>query len=92
MESRKIVQMHLCSKQKQRHRQNSTDESMFKAETETQTLRTNIWTPRWEGSSGINWEIGTGIYTQQCIKQITSENLLYSTGGKKRRYDLFVGR
>ena len=29
--------------------------------------------------SGMNWEIGTDIYTPLYIKQITNENLLYST-------------
>ena len=29
---------------------------------------------------GMNWEIGIDIYTLLCIKQITNENLLYSTG------------
>ena len=28
----------------------------------------------------MNWEIGIDIYTLLCIKQITNENLLYSTG------------
>ena len=28
----------------------------------------------------MNLEIGTDIYTLLCIKQITNENLLYSTG------------
>ena len=28
----------------------------------------------------MNWEIGIDIYTLLCIKEITSENLLYSTG------------
>ena len=28
----------------------------------------------------MNWEIGINIYTLICIKQITNENLLYSTG------------
>ena len=28
----------------------------------------------------MDWEIGTDIYTLLCIKQITNENLLYSTG------------
>ena len=28
----------------------------------------------------MNWEIGIDIYTLLCIKQITKENLLYSTG------------
>lgn len=29
--------------------------------------------------SGMNWEIGTDIYTPLYIKQITNENLLCST-------------
>ena len=28
----------------------------------------------------MNWEIGIDIYTLLCIKRITNENLLYSTG------------
>ena len=32
---------------------------------------------RW---GGINWEIGTDIYTLLYIKQINNKNLLYSTG------------
>ena len=34
-----------------------------------------------EMKSGVNWEIGIGIYTLLIlsIKQITNENLLYST-------------
>ena len=40
-------------------------------------LRTNLWLPSGEGGDGINWEIGTDIYTQLCI---TNENLLCSTG------------
>ena len=37
---------------------------------------------RWvgEGRGGMNWEIETDIYTLLCIKQVTNENLLYSTG------------
>ena len=27
----------------------------------------------------MNWEIGTDMYTRLCIRQITNENLLYST-------------
>ena len=41
--------------------------------------RTNTWTLRgWE-----NWEIGIDRYTLLCGKQITNENVLYSTGGEK---------
>lgn len=35
-----------------------------------------------ERGSGINWEIEADIY-RVCIKEITFENLLYSTGRKK---------
>ena len=28
----------------------------------------------------MNWEIGIDVYTLLCIKYITNENLLYSTG------------
>ena len=33
-----------------------------------------------EGEGGMNWEIGIGIYTLLCMKQIPNEDLLYSTG------------
>ena len=33
-----------------------------------------------KGWGGMNWEIGIDIYALICIKQITNENLLYSTG------------
>ena len=32
------------------------------------------------GEGGMNWEIRIDIYTLQCVKQIPSGNLLYSTG------------
>ena len=32
------------------------------------------------GGGGRNWEIGIHIYAPLCIKYITDENLLYSTG------------
>ena len=57
-----------------------TDEPICKAEIETQTQRTNTWTPRGGRRSGMNWETGTDIHTPLCIKQTTNENLLYSTG------------
>ena len=28
------------------------------------------WTPRWERSAGMNWEIGTDRVTLLCVKQI----------------------
>ena len=41
---------------------------------------TNVWTPRRERGSGMNQDNGIDIYTLRCVKQITNENLLYSTG------------
>ena len=38
---------------------------------------------------GMNWEVGTNIYTLLCIKEITNESLWYSMG--EERYSLFVG-
>ena len=39
-----------------------------------------MWIPRGKGKKWMNWEIGIDIYTLQCIKYITNENLLYITG------------
>ena len=33
-----------------------------------------------KGGGGMNWETGIDIYALRRIKQITNENLLYSTG------------
>ena len=66
---------HICGIQK-----NGTDEPISKGEVETQTQITDVWTPRGEKGGGMYWEIGIDIYTVLCIKQITNENLLYSTG------------
>ena len=77
-EKNKCILTYICGIQK-----NSIDDLICKAEIETQTQRTNVWTPRGErGGGGMNWEIGIDIYTLSilCIKQITNENLLYSSG------------
>ena len=42
------ILMHICGTQK-----NGTDEPVCRAETETQTQRTNVWTPR--GERGRRW-------------------------------------
>ena len=66
--------MHICGIQK-----NGIDDLICKAEIETQTQRTNIWIS--VGKGGY-WEVGIDIYTLLilCIKQLTNEKLLYSTG------------
>ena len=73
--TRYCISMHICGIYK-----SGTDEPICKAEIETQTQRTNTWTPRGKKRSGMNWEIGTDMYTPLCIKQITNENLLYTSG------------
>ena len=40
--------------------------------------------------SGIHWETGIDSYALLRIKQMTNDNLLYSTG-EKRRYNLVLG-
>ena len=68
------VLTHTCGIQK-----NGTDELICKAKVESQIQRTNLWLPRQKG----RWDelgIGIDIYTLLCIKQITNENRLYSTG------------
>ena len=37
------------------------DDPIYKAETEAQTLRTNLQIPRGKGGGGMNWEIGIDI-------------------------------
>ena len=41
--------------------------------------RIDMWTHGAGGEGGTNWEISMKIQTLPCVKQITSENLLYST-------------
>ena len=31
----------------------------------------------WDGGGGMNWEIGTDMYTLICVKWITNKNVLY---------------
>ena len=59
---------------------NGTDEPACKAEVKTETYRTNIRIPWGEWRGRLNWEIKAVIYTLLCVKQVTNENLHYSTG------------
>ena len=52
VESKRMVQMNLFAKQKQRHT----------------CREKNIRTPREEMGGGMNWEIGIDIHTLICIK------------------------
>ena len=35
---------------------------------------------------GMNWKMGTDIHTLLCIKEVTNENLLYSTGNSTQSF------
>ena len=59
-----------------------TNELIYKAETDSQTSKTNLWLPKgkhWWGG-GISQEFGINIYTLMYIKQIINKDLLYTTG------------
>ena len=60
----------------------SINDLIYKAEIETQTLRTNMWIPRVKGRDGMNGDTGIDIYTLLilCIKKITIDNLDFSGG------------
>ena len=60
-----MVQMNLSAKQKLRHRRREQTYGCQGGK---------------RGGGGMNWEVGTDIYTLLCIKQVTNENLLHSTG------------
>ena len=77
--------MHICGLQK-----NGTNKLICKAEIELQTQRTNLWLSR-EEWGGRDWDIGidTYVYTiGTIINEITTENLLYSTGNFTQCSDL----
>ena len=91
MDLETVIQSEVRQKQKNKYRvlmntcriqNNGMDakHSICKAETETQMQRINVQTSRQKRGSGMNWETGIDIYTLLCIKQITNQNLLYSTG------------
>ena len=45
-----------------------------------QMQRPNLPLPRGKRGGWMNWETGIGMYTPLCVKQITKENLLGTTG------------
>ena len=68
----------MCILKFEKSEKTGIDDLIYKAEIETQMQKTNIWT---QGGDEINWEIGIDVNTllTLCIKQITNENLLYSS-------------
>ena len=86
-----VIQSEVSQKEKNKYytlmhigriQKNGIDDLICKAEIGTKTQRTNVQTPRGKREGGMNWEIGIDIYTLLilCMKQMTNENVLYSSG------------
>ena len=61
---------------------NDAYELICKAEIETERENNFMDTygyKRWEEENGMNWETAVDTYSLLCVKQVTNENLLYST-------------
>ena len=57
-----------------------TNESIYKTETDSQTQKANLWSPKGKGSwGGINEEYGINRYTLLYVKQISNKDLLCNT-------------
>ena len=61
-------------------KKHGTNKFVCKTEIESQKQKTYFTVTKGKRGEGINWEIGTDIYTLLYIKQVTNKNLLYSTG------------
>ena len=66
------------------------NELIYKTEVESQMQKRNLWLLGDKARGGINWEIGTDIYTLLYIKQIINKDLLYSTGNSAQ-YPVYRG-
>ena len=51
---------------------NDTNELIYKTETDSQTYKTNLWSPKGMEREGINQEVGINIYTleAQMVKNL----------------------
>ena len=56
-----------------------TNELNYRTEIDSQTQKISLWLPKGKAGLGINQEVGINYYTLLNIKQITNEDLLYST-------------
>ena len=59
--------------------ENGTDKRTCVQSRNRDTEKKHTVTKGWK-EGGMNREMGTDIYTLLCIKQVTNENLLYSSG------------
>ena len=58
--------------------------NLFTKQKQSHRCRKQTYGSQGKRGGGINWEIGIDIYTLSYIKQITNENLLYSTGNSSQ--------
>ena len=75
----KYILMHTCGIQK------TVYMILFAKQKQTHRCREQTYGHQ-EGKGGLNWEIGIDAYTSLilCIKQVTNENLLYSSGNSSQ--------
>ena len=61
-------------------------ELIYNAEVDSQIRKTSLWL------LGVNWEIGSDMYTPLYIKQVTNKGLLHSTGNSTQYSNDLSGR
>ena len=49
-------------------KKNGTNELIYKAETDSQTSKTNLWLPKGKHGGGISYEFGINKYTLLYMK------------------------
>ena len=65
-----------------RNLKKDTNEFIYKAETDSQTVKTNLYLPKGTGVWGgaMDWGSGISICTLLYIEWIVNRDLMYSTG------------
>ena len=54
--------------------------NLFTKQKDSQTSKLKLWYQRGKVGGGINWTFGIYIYTLLYLKEITYNDLLYSSG------------
>ena len=75
---------HIC----QILKEGDSSKLIYKTEVEAQMWKTNLCLPG--DSRGVNWEIGTDVYTLQCIRQITVRTYCVYSTGNPTEYSVMV--
>ena len=58
----------------------STDDPIYKTETDSRTWRTDFLLPTGRGREGVDWEFGVSKCKLSHLEWVSNEGLLYSTG------------